>query len=209
MAVGRRVGCSPIIASKRLGLCALARSALAVSALGVPGAARLRRRRRSRLAGEGARPEDIELIRRSLRPRPAAARAIPRVALARRCAATSAQSLYFKTDVLGLDLDKLPTTLLLGILSLALRARDLDSARRLRRRSIRNSWIDRLVPGARGGRAGLAELLLRAAPDHAVLDLAALAAGLRQRAPGRISSCRRSRSAITSRRPSCGSCAPA
>ena len=78
---------------------------------------------RPAIAGEGARQEDIELIRRTYGlDRPLPVQYLDW--LWRTVRGDFGSSLYFKTDVIGpLILGKLPTTLLLGILSLALRAR--------------------------------------------------------------------------------------
>ena len=124
---------------KRLGLAvlvALAVSALAFLLLRASGDAAIA------LAGEGAREEDIENIRRVYGlDRPLLVQYLDW--LGHMLRGDFGQSLYFKTDVLGLVLAKLPTTVLLAVLSLAVRARDLDAARRPRRH-LPNSWIDRL-----------------------------------------------------------------
>ncbi|HET9903741.1 MAG TPA: ABC transporter permease [Xanthobacteraceae bacterium] len=70
------------------------------------------------LAGEGARAEDIENIRRIYGlDRPLLVQYFDW--LFRLLQGDFGQSLYFKTDVLGIVLDKLPTTITLALLSLA------------------------------------------------------------------------------------------
>lgn len=70
------------------------------------------------LAGEGARSEDIENIRRVYGlDRPLLIQYFEWIA--RMAHGDFGQSLYFKTDVLALVLDKLPTTALLAVFSLA------------------------------------------------------------------------------------------
>src|ERR687897_3089764 len=65
------------------------------------------------IAGEGARQEDIELVRRTYGlDRPLIVQYLEW--LWRTLTGDFGTSLYFKTDVIGLVLDKLPTTLLLG-----------------------------------------------------------------------------------------------
>ena len=69
------------------------------------------------LAGEGARAEDIENIRRIYRlDRPLLVQYVDW--LLKMLQGDFGQSLYFKTDVLGLVLGKLPTTALLAVFSL-------------------------------------------------------------------------------------------
>src|SRR5213594_3667453 len=102
-------------ALKRLGLAvlvAVAVSALAFLLLRASGDVAIA------LAGEGARAEDIENIRRVYGlDRPLLVQYFEW--LARMAHGDFGQSLYFKTDVLGLVRDKLPTTALLAVLSLA------------------------------------------------------------------------------------------
>ena len=70
------------------------------------------------IAGEGARQEDLELIRKTYGlDRPLVVQYAEW--LGRTLSGDLGQSLYFKTDVVGLITAKLPTTLLLGVLSLA------------------------------------------------------------------------------------------
>lgn len=70
------------------------------------------------IAGEGARQEDMELIRKTYGlDRPLVVQYGEW--LWRTLQGDFGTSLYFKTDVVGLVLEKLPTTLLLGVLSLA------------------------------------------------------------------------------------------
>lgn len=70
------------------------------------------------LAGEGARTEDIENIRRVYGlDRPLVVQYLDWIG--RMLHGDFGQSLYFKTDVLGLVIDKLPTTAWLAVFSLA------------------------------------------------------------------------------------------
>ena len=95
------------------------------------------------IAGEGARQEDIDLIRRSYgldRPLPVQYGEW----LWRTVRGDFGTSLYFKTEVLGLIWGKLPTTLLLGILSLAF-ALVISIPLGVFAALFRNSWIDRLA----------------------------------------------------------------
>ena len=162
------------------------------------------------IAGEGAPQEDIDLIRQTYGLRPAAAGAILATGCGRLVRGDFGDlALLQDRRPRPLILGKLPTTLLLGILSLAFALVDLDPARRPRRRL-------HATAGSTGCALAIA-VVGQALPNFffALLLImlfsihAALAAGLRQRHLGCISSCRRSRSAITSRPPSCGSCAPA
>ena len=112
---------------KRLGLAllvALAVSAIAFFLLRLSGDVGDRDRRRRRAQA------DIELIRQTYGLDRPLAGAVPRLALADAAAGDFGQSLYFKTDVASLVLDKLPTTLILGLISLAFALADLDPARR-------------------------------------------------------------------------------
>jgi ABC-type dipeptide/oligopeptide/nickel transport system permease component len=101
-------------ALKRLGLAvlvAVAVSALAFVLLRASGDIAIA------LAGEGARVEDIENIRRIYGlDRPLLVQYFDW--LGKMLAGDFGQSLYFKTGVVGLVLDKLPTTALLAVLSL-------------------------------------------------------------------------------------------
>jgi peptide/nickel transport system permease protein len=95
------------------------------------------------IAGEGARQEDIDLIRRSYgldRPLPFQYGEW----LWRTVRGDFGTSLYFKTEVLELIWGKLPTTLLLGILSLAF-ALVVSIPLGVFAALFRNSWIDRLA----------------------------------------------------------------
>src|SRR2546421_26912 len=100
---------------KRLGLAvlvAVAVSALAFLLLRASGDVAIA------LAGEGARSEDIENIRRVYGlDRPLLVQYLEWIA--RMAHGDFGQSLYFKTDVLDLVRDKLPTTALLAVFSLA------------------------------------------------------------------------------------------
>jgi peptide/nickel transport system permease protein len=101
------------------------------------------------IAGEGARQEDLELIRKTYGlDRPLVVQYAEW--LGRTLSGDFGQSLYFKTDVVGLITAKLPTTLLLGVLSLAFalivsagstgsRSRSRSSGRRCRTSSSRSA----------------------------------------------------------------------
>lgn len=97
------------------------------------------------IAGEGARQEDIEAVRRTYGlDRPVVVQYVDWIfGLLRGDLGTS---YYFKSDVAGLVLDKLPVTLKLGLASLAfalLLAVPLGVIAALRP----NSWMDRLALG--------------------------------------------------------------
>ena len=95
------------------------------------------------IAGEGARQEDIDLIRRSYGlDRPLVVQYVEW--LWRTLGGDFGTSLYFKTDVLGLIRGKLPTTLLLGVLSL-LFALAVSVPLGVLAAVFRNGWIDRLA----------------------------------------------------------------
>jgi peptide/nickel transport system permease protein len=95
------------------------------------------------IAGEGARQEDIDLIRRSYGlDRPLVVQYLEW--LWRTLGGDFGTSLYFKTDVLGLIRGKLPTTLLLGVLSL-LFALAVSVPLGVLAAVFRNGWIDRLA----------------------------------------------------------------
>jgi ABC-type dipeptide/oligopeptide/nickel transport system permease component len=94
------------------------------------------------LAGEGARAEDIENIRRIYGlDRPLLIQYLDW--LWHMLHGDFGQSLYFKTDVLGLVLDKLPTTALLAAFSLAF-ALAISLPLGIVAAVYPNSWIDRL-----------------------------------------------------------------
>lgn len=94
------------------------------------------------IAGEGARAADIELVRTTYGlDRPLIVQYLDW--LGRLLAGDFGKSLYFKTDVLDLVADKLPTTLILGVLALGFAlalALPLGIVAALRP----NGWIDRL-----------------------------------------------------------------
>lgn len=93
------------------------------------------------MAGEGARQEDIELIRRTYGlDRPLVVQYLEW--LARTLRGDFGTSLYFKTDVVGLVVSKLPTTLLLGVLSLGF-ALLVSIPLGVLAAVFRGSWIDR------------------------------------------------------------------
>src|SRR3954466_2656061 len=98
---------------KRLGLALLV--ALAVSIISFA-LVRLSGDVASAIAGEGARVEDIELTRHTYGlDRPLVVQYLDW--LWRTLHGDFGESLYFKTDVIGLVLEKLPTTLWLGLFS--------------------------------------------------------------------------------------------
>src|SRR5215204_489215 len=91
----------------------------------------------SAIAGEGARAEDIELVRKTYGlDRPLVVQYLDW--LWRTVRGDFGQSLYFKTDVIGLVVEKLPTTLWLGLFSILFGVLAAVFA---------NSWIDRLALG--------------------------------------------------------------
>jgi ABC-type dipeptide/oligopeptide/nickel transport system permease component len=125
---------------KRLGLALLV--ALAVSIVGFV-LLRLSGDVASAIAGEGARQEDVELVRRTYGlDRPLVVQYLEW--LGRTLTGDFGTSLYFKTDVIGLVLDKLPTTLTLGVLSLAF-ALAISIPLGVAAAVYQNSWIDRLA----------------------------------------------------------------
>ncbi len=128
--------------AKRLGLALLV--ALAVSAISFF-LLRLSGDIAIAIAGEGARQEDIEMVRRTYgldRP------LIVQYAewLWRTVRGDFGTSLFFKTDVLGLVQDKLPTTLVLGLLSLGF-ALIVSIPLGIVAAAFANSWIDRAALG--------------------------------------------------------------
>ena len=124
---------------KRLGLAllvALAVSMLAFVALRGSGDVAIA------LAGEGARAEDIENVRRMYGlDRPLLVQYLDW--LWHMLHGDFGQSLYFKTDVLGLVLDKLPTTAWLALFSLAF-ALAISLPLGIVAAVYPNSWVDRL-----------------------------------------------------------------
>jgi peptide/nickel transport system permease protein len=95
------------------------------------------------IAGEGARHEDIEAVRRSYGlDRPLVVQYLEW--LWRIVRGDFGTSLYFKTEVVGLVWAKLPTTLLLGSLALSF-ALAVSIPLGVFAAVYRNSWIDRLA----------------------------------------------------------------
>ncbi|MDQ4059967.1 MAG: ABC transporter permease, partial [Pseudomonadota bacterium] len=93
------------------------------------------------IAGEGARQEDIEMVRRTYGlDRPLVVQYAEW--LWRTVRGDFGTSLFFKTDVLGLVRDKLPTTLILGLLSLGF-ALIVSIPLGIVAAAFANSWIDR------------------------------------------------------------------
>ena len=126
-------------ALKRLGLAllvALAVSALAFLLLRASGDVAIA------LAGEGARSEDIDTIRRVYGlDRPLVVQYLEW--LGRILRGDFGQSLYFKTDVLGLVADKLPTTAWLAVFALIF-ALAISIPLGVTAAVYPNSWVDRL-----------------------------------------------------------------
>ena len=124
--------------AKRLGLAllvALAVSAISFFLLRLSGDIALA------IAGEGARQEDIEMVRRTYGlDRPLVVQYAEW--LWRTVRGDFGTSLFFKTDVLGLVRDKLPTTLILGLLSLGF-ALIVSIPLGIVAAAFANSWIDR------------------------------------------------------------------
>ena len=124
---------------KRLGLAvlvALAVSALAFLLLRASGDVAIA------LAGESARAQDIENIRHIYGlDRPLLLQFLD--TLAKMLQGDFGQSLYFKTDVLSLVLDKLPTTVILAVSSLVF-ALAVSLPLGVLAALHPNSWIDRL-----------------------------------------------------------------
>ena len=99
----------------------------------------------SAIAGEGARAEDIELVRKTYGlDRPLVVQYLDW--LWRTARGDFGQSLYFKTDVIGLVIEKLPTTLWLGLFSI-LFALAVSIPLGVLAAVFANSWIDRLALG--------------------------------------------------------------
>ena len=95
------------------------------------------------LAGEGARQEDIELIRRAYGlDRPLVVQYLDW--LGRTLRGDFGLSLYFKTEVVGLIWGKLSTTFLLGVFSLSF-ALAVSIPLGVFAAVYRNSWVDRLA----------------------------------------------------------------
>lgn len=95
------------------------------------------------IAGEGARAEDIEAVRRTYGlDRPLIVQYLEW--LWRTVRGDFGMSLYFKTEVVGLVTDKLPTTLILGMLSLGF-ALLISIPLGVAAAVYQNSWIDRLA----------------------------------------------------------------
>jgi ABC-type dipeptide/oligopeptide/nickel transport system permease component len=126
--------------AKRLGLALLVALAVSVIAFAL---VRLSGDVASAIAGEGARTEDIEAVRKTYgldRP------LIVQYAewLWRTLRGDFGTSLYFKTEVTGLVFDKLPTTLILGVFSL-LFALLISIPLGVAAAVYQNSWIDRFA----------------------------------------------------------------
>jgi ABC-type dipeptide/oligopeptide/nickel transport system permease component len=132
----------PAFILKRLGLALLV--ALTVSLISFT-LLRLSGDVASAIAGEGARAEDIELVRKTYGlDRPLVVQYLDW--LWRTVRGDFGQSLYFKTDVIGLVVEKLPTTLWLGLFSI-LFALAVSIPLGVLAAVFANSWIDRLALG--------------------------------------------------------------
>jgi ABC-type dipeptide/oligopeptide/nickel transport system permease component len=132
----------PAFVLKRLGLALLV--ALTVSLISFT-LLRLSGDVASAIAGEGARAEDIELVRKTYGlDRPLVVQYLDW--LWRTVRGDFGQSLYFKTDVIGLVIEKLPTTLWLGLFSI-LFALAVSIPLGVLAAVFANSWIDRLALG--------------------------------------------------------------
>jgi peptide/nickel transport system permease protein len=130
----------PAFIAKRLGLALLVGLAVSVVSFLL---LRLSGDVAAAIAGEGARQEDIDLIRRSYGlDRPLLLQYLEW--LWRIIRGDLGTSLYFKTDVVELVWGKLPTTLILGVLSLAF-ALAVSIPLGVFAAVYRNSWIDRLA----------------------------------------------------------------
>ncbi len=128
--------------AKRLGLALMV--ALAVSAISFF-LLRLSGDVATAIAGEGARQEDIEMVRRAYGlDRPLLVQYFDWLWHVLR--GDFGSSLFFKTDVLDLVWDKLPTTLTLGLLSLGF-ALLISIPLGVLAATFANSWIDRLALG--------------------------------------------------------------
>jgi ABC-type dipeptide/oligopeptide/nickel transport system permease component len=126
--------------AKRLGLALLVALAVSVVAFAL---VRLSGDVAFAIAGEGARTEDVELVRRTYGlDRPIIVQYLDW--LWRTLQGDFGTSLYFKTDVIGLVLDKLPTTLVLGLCAL-LFALLISIPLGVAAAVYQNSWIDRFA----------------------------------------------------------------
>jgi ABC-type dipeptide/oligopeptide/nickel transport system permease component len=126
--------------AKRLGLSLLVALAVSMVAFAL---VRLSGDVASAIAGEGARTEDLEAVRKAYGlDRPLIVQYLEW--LWRTLRGDLGTSLYFKTDVIGLVLDKLPTTLILGVLSL-LFALVVSIPLGVAAAVYQNSWIDRFA----------------------------------------------------------------
>ena len=127
---------------KRLGLALLVALAVSVIAFFL---LRLSGDVATAIAGEGARQEDIEMVRRAYGlDRPLLVQYFDWLWHVLR--GDFGTSLFFKTDVLDLVWDKLPTTLTLGLLSLGF-ALLISIPLGVLAATFANSWIDRLALG--------------------------------------------------------------
>ena len=130
----------PAFIAKRLGLALIVGLAVSVVSFFL---VRLSGDIAAAIAGEGARHEDVELIRRSYGlDRPLVVQYVEW--LWRTVRGDFGNSLYFKTEVIGLIWGKLPTTLLLGVFALAF-ALAVSIPLGVFAAVFRNTWIDRLA----------------------------------------------------------------
>src|SRR5919205_1190731 len=137
----------PAFILKRLGLALLVALAVSLIAFAL---VRLSGDVATALAGEGARAEDVEAVRRAYGlDRPLIVQYLEW--LWRTVRGDFGTSLYFKTDVIGLVMDKLPTTLILAVLSLAF-ALLISIPLGVAAAVWRGGWVDRLALGPAGPR---------------------------------------------------------
>jgi ABC-type dipeptide/oligopeptide/nickel transport system permease component len=130
----------PAFIAKRLGLALLVGLAVSVVSFFL---LRLSGDVAAAIAGEGSRQEDIDLVRRTYGlDRPLLIQYLEW--LWRTVRGDFGNSLYFKTEVIGLIWGKLPTTLLLGVFALAF-ALAVSIPLGVFAAVFRNTWIDRLA----------------------------------------------------------------
>jgi ABC-type dipeptide/oligopeptide/nickel transport system permease component len=130
----------PVFVAKRLGVALLVGLAVSIVSFFL---LRLSGDVAAAIAGEGARQEDIDLVRRTYGlDRPLVVQYLEW--LWRTLRGDFGTSLYFKTEVVGLVFAKMPTTLLLGLLSLSF-ALMISIPLGAFAAVYRDSWIDRVA----------------------------------------------------------------
>jgi ABC-type dipeptide/oligopeptide/nickel transport system permease component len=130
----------PVFIAKRLGVALLVGLAVSIVSFFL---LRLSGDVAAAIAGEGARQEDIDLVRQTYGlDRPLVVQYLEW--LWRTLRGDFGTSLYFKTEVVGLVFAKMPTTLLLGLLSLSF-ALVISIPLGAFAAVYRDSWIDRLA----------------------------------------------------------------